>query len=43
MDPPRAAVRVKGWLRSLRDNKQVVFLQLNDGSCLATLQAVCNP
>jgi asparaginyl-tRNA synthetase len=43
MEPPRAAVRVKGWLRSLRDNKQVVFLQLNDGSCLATLQAVCNP
>ncbi len=43
MDPPRAAVRVKGWLRSLRDNKQVVFLQLNDGSCQATIQAVCNP
>jgi asparaginyl-tRNA synthetase len=43
MVPPRNAVRVKGWLRTLRDNKQVVFMQLNDGSCLATLQVVCDP
>ena len=43
MDPPRAAVRVKAWLRTLRDSKQVVFLELNDGSCFGSLQAVCNP
>src|SRR5262249_9085187 len=41
--PPRAAVRVKGWLRTVRDSKQVVFLELNDGSSMASLQAVVDP
>jgi asparaginyl-tRNA synthetase len=31
---------VKGWLRSARTSKQVVFLDLNDGSNLAGLQVV---
>ena len=42
-EPPRSGVRVKGWVRTVRDNKQVLFLELNDGSCFASLQAVCHP
>jgi asparaginyl-tRNA synthetase len=40
-EPPRSGVRVKGWVRTVRDSKQVVFLEVNDDSCLASLQAVC--
>jgi asparaginyl-tRNA synthetase len=40
-EPPRAGVRVKGWVRTSRDSKQVLFLELNDGSCFASLQVVC--
>lgn len=43
LDPPRSAVRVKGWARTIRDNKQVVFVELNDGSSFASLQVVCGP
>jgi asparaginyl-tRNA synthetase len=43
LEPPRTDLRVKGWLRTVRDNKQVVFLEINDGSCLANVQAVCGP
>ena len=42
-EPPRSGVRVKGWVRTVRDNKQLVFLAINDGSCAASLQAVCHP
>ncbi|HWB74223.1 MAG TPA: asparagine--tRNA ligase [Nannocystaceae bacterium] len=42
MSPPRADVRVKGWLRTVRDSKQVVFLELNDGSAMASLQVICD-
>ena len=41
LEPPRSGIRVKGWLRTVRDSKQVLFLELNDGSSFATLQAVC--
>jgi asparaginyl-tRNA synthetase len=41
LEPPRSGVRVKGWVRTVRDSKQVLFLELNDGSCFASLQAVC--
>ncbi|MBI3993491.1 MAG: asparagine--tRNA ligase [Candidatus Lambdaproteobacteria bacterium] len=37
---PGTAVRVEGWVRTRRDSKGVTFLELNDGSCLANLQAV---
>ncbi|HEY8376118.1 MAG TPA: asparagine--tRNA ligase [Nannocystis sp.] len=43
LEPPRADVRVKGWARTVRDSKKVVFIELNDGSCLASLQVVCGP
>jgi asparaginyl-tRNA synthetase len=40
LEPPRTDVCVKGWLRSLRASKQVLFLDVNDGSNLAGLQVV---
>jgi len=41
--PPRADVRIKGWLRTVRDSKQVVFLEVNDGSSMNGLQVVVDP
>ncbi|MFV8750793.1 asparagine--tRNA ligase [Nannocystaceae bacterium ST9] len=38
--PPVAGMRVKGWARTVRDSKNVVFIELNDGSCMAGLQVV---
>ncbi len=43
LQPPQAELRVKGWVRTARDSKQVVFLELNDGSCFASIQVVCAP
>ena len=34
------AITVKGWVRTRRDAKGFSFLEINDGSCLANLQAV---
>ena len=34
------AVTVKGWVRTRRDSKGFSFLELNDGSCFASLQCV---
>lgn len=33
-------ITVKGWVRTRRDSKEFSFLELNDGSCLASLQVV---
>lgn len=30
-------IEVKGWVRAFRSNR---FIQLNDGSCMASIQAV---
>ncbi len=38
-----ARVEVAGWLRSARHSKELSFLDLNDGSCLAGLQLVAGP
>ena len=35
-----SAVTVKGWVRSVRTSKSVVFVVVNDGSCLHSLQVV---
>ncbi|MDR2503022.1 MAG: asparagine--tRNA ligase [Deltaproteobacteria bacterium] len=37
---PNAAadIRVRGWVRTRRDAKDIAFVELNDGSCLANLQ-----
>lgn len=37
---PGREVTARGWVRTRRDSSQVHFLQLNDGSCLASLQVV---
>lgn len=35
-------VLIKGWVRTRRGNKQVQFITVNDGSCLATIQVVAD-
>jgi len=40
MTPPAEGVRVKGWLRTVRASKQVVFLNVNDGTNMGGLQVV---
>jgi asparaginyl-tRNA synthetase len=37
---PGASLQVRGWVRSVRAGKEVAFLAVNDGSCLASLQVV---
>lgn len=36
-------VNVKGWIRTKRGNKNVVFLAVNDGSVIHNIQAVADP
>ncbi|KAM8872180.1 asparaginyl-tRNA synthetase isoform 2-T2 [Synchiropus picturatus] len=38
-----ARVRIQGWLRSARSQKANLFLDINDGSCLQSLQVVARP
>ena len=33
-------ITVKGWVRTKRGNKNVAFIALNDGSCVANMQIV---
>jgi len=37
-----AAVVVHGWVRSRRDSKELSFLDINDGSCLAGIQVIAD-
>ncbi|MDR1394962.1 MAG: asparagine--tRNA ligase [Deltaproteobacteria bacterium] len=37
---PQEGVLVQGWVRTRRDSRDLSFLEINDGSCLANLQAV---
>lgn len=39
---PKDLVIIKGWIRTRRDSKGFSFLEINDGSCLGSLQAVVN-
>ncbi len=41
--PVGAELQVAGWARSVRVGKEVAFIALNDGSCLASLQVVADP
>ena len=38
--PPTDDVIIRGWVRTRRDSKEFSFLALNDGTCLANIQAV---
>jgi asparaginyl-tRNA synthetase len=40
LDADGRTLTVKGWVRTKRDSKNVVFLELNDGSRLGNLQCV---
>lgn len=33
-------VTAQGWIRTKRDSKNIIFFELNDGSCLSSLQIV---
>jgi asparaginyl-tRNA synthetase len=39
-ESPRTALDVRGWVRTRRDAKEFSFIELNDGSCLKSLQCV---
>ncbi len=39
-EEPGGSVAVRGWLRTARHSKDLTFLDLSDGSCLAGLQVV---
>ena len=36
--PDGRTVTVCGWVRTMRDSKNLVFIQVNDGSCFANIQ-----
>ena len=36
-------ITVQGWVRTKRGNKNVAFIALNDGSCVANIQIVVDP
>ncbi|EDY80473.1 asparaginyl-tRNA synthetase [Verrucomicrobiia bacterium DG1235] len=36
------SVVIQGWVRTRRDSKTFFFLEINDGSCLKSMQAVVN-
>jgi asparaginyl-tRNA synthetase len=40
--PLGSQVEIRGWLRTRRDAKGFSFLEVNDGSCLANLQAIAD-
>ncbi|NXG90998.1 SYNM protein, partial [Stercorarius parasiticus] len=40
---PVGEVKVQGWVRSVRSQKEVLFLHINDGSSLESLQVVGDP
>ncbi len=37
------SVHIKGWVRTKRESKNVVFINLNDGSCIQNIQVVAEP
>ena len=38
-EQPLKGVTVSGWVRTRRDAKDFSFVEINDGSCVANLQA----
>ena len=41
-EPSAAMLCLQGWVRTLRASKEVVFLNVNDGSCLSGIQIVAD-
>ena len=42
-EPKSQTVTVKGWVRTKRGNKNVVFIAVNDGSTIHNIQVVADP
>ena len=42
MKPPLDGLTIRGWVKTKRDMKNLVFLELNDGSCFSGIQCTCN-
>ena len=42
-DPHNQSVNVKGWVRTRRGNKNVIFIAVNDGSTIHNIQIVADP
>lgn len=40
---PDTPATIQGWVRTRRELKEFTFVEVNDGTCLANLQAVLNP
>ena len=38
MEPPQDGIVIRGWVRTKRDMKNLVFVEINDGSCLDSIQ-----
>ncbi len=43
LQPVGSAVTVKGWVRTKRESKNVIFIAINDGSTIHNIQAVAEP
>ena len=39
-NPVGQKIEIRGWLRTRRDAKELSFLEINDGSCLANIQVI---
>jgi len=39
-EPNNQNILIQGWLRTVRDSKNVCFLEVNDGSCLSNIQVI---
>ena len=42
MSPPQDGLVIRGWVRTKRDMKNLVFLEVNDGSCFSCIQCTCD-
>ncbi|MDR2701690.1 MAG: asparagine--tRNA ligase [Spirochaetaceae bacterium] len=38
MEPPQENIVIRGWVRTKRDMKNLVFVEVNDGSCFSSIQ-----
>ena len=43
LEPEEQTIKTRGWIRTKRESKNLCFLEINDGSCLANLQAIIDP
>ncbi len=42
LSSPENKVLIKGWIRTKRDSKDFLFMEINDGSCLANIQVIAD-